>query len=458
MKTSINLLTGFINPSLRNRLLIGVVALNQLILAGGSRADNFGVTVSGYKSGPGAAPYSQSASIPYPGASTFSGSDGDTRSVAVFSGNDRLVFDGEATAEVGAGKTGGYGYAVWTLSEVIRLRFPDLSPEFVAANPLTLEGAFRMHPTVQLEDNQYGADANFEFDVTWINGDPLTPPAVAAKYIATGYVDDKWTPVTAYDRIPADGMLRFRTGIGAESIGLGKYEVTAYFRVAMRVQAQVVAAGPKTPEEDSIPVIGSAKMGKVTWQKPRVLDKNGNEVAFGRVFSPRDLDLSDGSEPKPPKITTEPADISGITGQEVVLSVQSTGDEPLSYQWFRANPEVELPGQTGATLTLKTLTLGDSGGYFVKISNEAGNITSRVAQLTVRRPPASVKIELHPGIVVSGEVGASYRIEYSSDPAGPNWEKLMDIELSSSPQLFYDPTSIGDQAKRYYRAVEAAQP
>ena len=57
------------------------------------------------------------------------------------------------------------------------------------------------------------------------------------------------------------------------------------------------------------------------------------------------------------------------------------------------------------------------------------------------------------GITIQGQVGTSYRIEYTATPNGTNsWQKLTDVLLPSSPYLFIDQSS-PSAAVRFYRAV-----
>ena len=87
----------------------------------------------------------------------------------------------------------------------------------------------------------------------------------------------------------------------------------------------------------------------------------------------------------PPLIVAEPSDAARIVGQSVSFTVGVTGSAPLGYQWYFGSQPIEAASL--ASLTLGPLSLGQSGGYSVVISNPIGAITSRVAQLTVSPPP-----------------------------------------------------------------------
>ena len=68
-------------------------------------------------------------------------------------------------------------------------------------------------------------------------------------------------------------------------------------------------------------------------------------------------------------------------GQAATFSVEATAPASLHYQWFRE--DVEVPGATGATLTMPAARLTDAGGYAVTATNAAGSTTSAPAELTV---------------------------------------------------------------------------
>ncbi|WOO42249.1 S8 family serine peptidase [Rubellicoccus peritrichatus] len=98
----------------------------------------------------------------------------------------------------------------------------------------------------------------------------------------------------------------------------------------------------------------------------------GLSVSGGRINLNTSLSATGGD--LPPVITTRLPNQQIAVGGTLVLSVVATGTEPLSYSWSRNNSAI--PGQTGATLTLNNLQIGDSGTYQVLVSNAAGVATS----------------------------------------------------------------------------------
>ncbi len=89
-----------------------------------------------------------------------------------------------------------------------------------------------------------------------------------------------------------------------------------------------------------------------------------------------------------PSIVMQPADVTNgvYAGDTVSFSVQALGTAPLSYQW--CSNSVPLSALVNASSQSNLLTLAhvhpaDATGYSVVITNVAGAITSRVAQLSV---------------------------------------------------------------------------
>jgi hypothetical protein len=68
-------------------------------------------------------------------------------------------------------------------------------------------------------------------------------------------------------------------------------------------------------------------------------------------------------------------------------------------------------------------------------------------------PQPTLALASYAGISISGEVGASYRIEFRrSLDATNDWQQLAELVLPASPYLFFDTNSISAPG-RFYRAV-----
>lgn len=86
-----------------------------------------------------------------------------------------------------------------------------------------------------------------------------------------------------------------------------------------------------------------------------------------------------------PVITVQPADQTADIGKSVTFSVTATGSAPITYQWSRGHGSIV--GGTGATYTISNVQLSDDDGYWVKVTNSAGSVTSRAASLSVNQAP-----------------------------------------------------------------------
>jgi hypothetical protein len=87
----------------------------------------------------------------------------------------------------------------------------------------------------------------------------------------------------------------------------------------------------------------------------------------------------------PVSILVQPASQTSLVGVTTTLSVGAAGTGPLTYQWRKAG--VALAGQTGASLVLSPVQLGDAGNYDVVVGNVVNSVTSTVATLLVQDPP-----------------------------------------------------------------------
>jgi uncharacterized repeat protein (TIGR03806 family) len=87
----------------------------------------------------------------------------------------------------------------------------------------------------------------------------------------------------------------------------------------------------------------------------------------------------------PPSITTQPENISVAAGTSVLLTVNATGTEPLSYQWLLNG--TNIPGANSGEYSLIAAQPGDAGSYTVIITNIAGSVSSAAATLTVNTTP-----------------------------------------------------------------------
>ncbi|HZQ47955.1 MAG TPA: hypothetical protein VFC07_13135, partial [Verrucomicrobiae bacterium] len=68
--------------------------------------------------------------------------------------------------------------------------------------------------------------------------------------------------------------------------------------------------------------------------------------------------------------------------------------------------------------------------------------------------PPGLEIKWAPALSLTGDVGSSYRIEYTGSLGATNaWLNLDVITLTNNPQIYFDSSAIG-QPSRFYRLVK----
>ena len=90
----------------------------------------------------------------------------------------------------------------------------------------------------------------------------------------------------------------------------------------------------------------------------------------------------------PPVITDHPDSVINLgEGQNAMFVVVATG-MGLNYQWLKDNVELtnmvgDIDGVTTPTLILTAVAPSDAGVYTVRVSNDAGMVTSNATTLSV---------------------------------------------------------------------------
>jgi hypothetical protein len=143
-----------------------------------------------------------------------------------------------------------------------------------------------------------------------------------------------------------------------------------------------------------------------------------------------------------PTITTQPASQTVPAGANVSFTVAASGTAPLSYRWRRNG--ANIAGATSATLSLTSVTTGQSGGsYSCVVSNSAGTATSSAATLTVNPAAVAPTITTQPtsqtviaGANVSFIVAASGTV-----PLGYQW-RLNGANLAGATSATLTLTSV----------------
>lgn len=165
-----------------------------------------------------------------------------------------------------------------------------------------------------------------------------------------------------------------------------------------------------------------------------------------------------------PTITQQPQSQNVSSGEVLNLSVTATGSGTLSYQWKKNG--ANLGGQNKTTLTITEVNESHSGDYTVTVSNDIGNVTSSVAQVSVLALPM---ITSHPesqnlseggtlSLSVQAHAGSGNILALSSSESGQSslsYQWLFngqELAGQTSPLLSLDNVK-SEQAGRYAAKV-----
>ncbi|MFP4528032.1 MAG: immunoglobulin domain-containing protein [Candidatus Kapaibacterium sp.] len=86
----------------------------------------------------------------------------------------------------------------------------------------------------------------------------------------------------------------------------------------------------------------------------------------------------------PPVITAQPEPTVAVdTDKEFTLSVEATGTDPLTYQWYKDG--TEITGETSSTFYVAQATTNESGTYTVEVFNQCGSVMSDASVVTVTK-------------------------------------------------------------------------
>lgn len=109
--------------------------------------------------------------------------------------------------------------------------------------------------------------------------------------------------------------------------------------------------------------------------------------------------------PSSTTISQQPQDASACEGAGVSFSVATTGDAPLSYQWFFGNTvltnDATYSGTNTSTLTIAGASATVEGDYKVAVETSCGNIESNTATLSLTGGQINALVETQNGAELS---------------------------------------------------------
>jgi len=161
--------------------------------------------------------------------------------------------------------------------------------------------------------------------------------------------------------------------------------------------------------------------------------------------------------PLAPTILAQPASVSVTPGQSATFSVTASSSAPVTYQWRAAG--VAIPGATGQTLALSSVSTTSAGRYDVLIKNAGGTVFSTPATLTVNAtpptpptPPLPVKASLAlyadgAGISCASDAGRTYQLQHRTLSG---WQTLQTRTGNGGVITF---TESNNSGARFFRIV-----
>ena len=162
-----------------------------------------------------------------------------------------------------------------------------------------------------------------------------------------------------------------------------------------------LAGSHSNPNEFSVSWNGSAlydkkNIGVINWTNMLFVVTASNSSTVLKIGGRNDNDylgLDDVSvvPAVAPGISTQPTNLTILSGQNATFSVTASGTAPLVYQWRENGTNISnggnISGATANALTLTAATASNIGNYSVVITNMFGATTSSVASLTVISSP-----------------------------------------------------------------------
>ncbi len=81
-----------------------------------------------------------------------------------------------------------------------------------------------------------------------------------------------------------------------------------------------------------------------------------------------------------PTFASQPASQTATSGQQVTFTANPSGSGPFTYQWLKNG--TDIPGATGSTYSISSVSSSDYGNYLVVVTNAQGSTTSNYFTLS----------------------------------------------------------------------------
>ncbi len=178
----------------------------------------------------------------------------------------------------------------------------------------------------------------------------------------------------------------------------------------------------------------------------------GDSTSGSQSFFVDAFDLESVAPAGSPVITNEPTSATAGLGGSASFTVGVSNAVGVTYVWqLNGVTLTDSPGHISGsgtkTLTVSGVSSNDIGHYQVLVSNASG--LSRSANVAL----ALFGIALDPAITITGKVGDTYEVDYTTSLTPPVvWTPFIStLKLTTSPQTVVDSSGLGN--RRYYRAL-----
>ncbi len=289
----------------------------------------------------------------------------------------------------------------------------------------------------------FSASSNAEFTVAiWANGNSTTQPGNAG-LVTKGYFNGEQFTI---DEGASGSALRFgvrvaaspNTFIGANSaVKLGN-DSNWHFVVGVcdelngtvfiYVDGQLAATNHIAPgsglitTSGSVPIILGARSSSATTPGNNQFKGLLNDAAtFNYAMSSNQVLSLYQAAGAAPIFTLKPTDTNFNSGGVLRIPSSASGSAPLTYQWYDANLNTALAGQTNSALVISNDTT--SGVYYLIVSNSFGTTNSgNVSANAVSGAPSIFTDVKNPFYGIEGKSAANTVAAYGTSPLTYQWQ------------------------------------
>jgi hypothetical protein len=237
------------------------------------------------------------------------------------------------------------------------------------------------------------------------------PSTVSAINVSGQYVDVQVIGATASDSATSYFYYPITTtGTAETDLTLQYFDGSAW--------QPVLSSGAVTPVKDTTDNLdGTTSGGRFTvvfdaTSMPQITQLTGTVFAF----APPAATKKNAAKEKP-KISTDPADQTAVTGNDATFRVSATSVSAMTYQWyFEGKKNGAIAGATSATLVLHNVTSANAGTYYAVVTNANGSTNSKKSTLTVTPFPPVITAAPQ-SQTVGSDASVTFSVTATSDDA-----------------------------------------